>query len=104
MRKIGISVRDAAVAVEADRGPHLDPHRVVERQADALHQLGERVMRADPDAAAGEVLGDALEHHGVPADRAQQVRGEEAAERAADHQRARSHAATFRASAMLHEA
>ena len=44
-------------------------------------------MRAETGAAPGKVLGAALEHVDTPAGRAQQVRGEQSAERAADDQR-----------------
>ena len=80
---------DAAVAVEADDVLDLDAHRVVEIDAGAVQNFDELRMRAEADAAARQLLGIALEHDDVPADAAHQVRGDQPAERAADHQRAR---------------
>ena len=72
--------------VEADDGVDLDPHGFVEVDADAAQNVDELRMRADAGAAAGEVLGVALEHDGVPAGAAQEMRRQQSAERAADHQ------------------
>src|SRR2546429_621251 len=72
----------AAGAVEADDGVDLDPHGFVEVDADAMQNVDELRMRADAGAAAGQILGVALEHDDVPADVAQQMRGQQSAERA----------------------
>src|SRR5205085_3106065 len=64
--------------VDAERGPSLDP--------DPPQHAHERVMRAEPAAAACKVLAAALEHIDAPADRAQQMRCEQSAEGAADDQ------------------
>ena len=66
----------------------LIPIELVEVDADAAEDVDELRMGADAGAAAGEVLGVALEHDDVPADVAQQMRRQQPAERAADHQRA----------------
>ena len=79
-----------AAAIEADDRVDLDPHGLVEFDADAAKDVDELGMGADAGAAAGEVLGVALEHDDVPADAAQEMRRQQAAERAADHQSASS--------------
>ena len=84
--------QDLAVAVEADRPRRLDAHRLVEIDAGALEDGDELRMRAEPDAAARQFLVIALEHGGVPAGRAQQMRRDQPAERAADDEgAARTH-------------
>ena len=61
------------------------PIDLVEIDAGALENGDELRMGAEPDAAARQFLIVALEHRGVPADRAQQMRDHQPAERAADH-------------------
>ena len=69
------------------------PIDLVEIDAGALENGDELRMRAEPDAAARQFLIVALEYGGVPADRAQQMRDHQPAERAADDQSAgRCHA------------
>src|SRR5436190_20652291 len=62
-----------------------DPERVIGVNPDATHHVDQRVVRADAGAAAGEILDVALEHVDRKAGSAQEVRGEQSAERAADH-------------------
>jgi hypothetical protein len=81
---------NATAAIEADDGVDLDAHGLVEIDADAAKDVDELRVGADAGAAAGEILGVALEHDGVPAHAAQEMRGQEPAERAADHQSASS--------------
>ena len=66
----------------------LIPIDVIEVDADAAEDIHQLRTGADAGAAAGEVLGVALEHDDVPTDVAQQMRRQQPAERAADHQRA----------------
>ena len=93
-------------AIEADDGIDLDPHGVVELDADAREDVDQLRVRAHPGAAAGEVLGIALEHHRVPAGVAQELGRQEPAERAADHQgtslRHQLNDAALRAHAIVH--
>ena len=77
-----------AAAVEENERVELNPHRLVEIDPDAPQYIDELRMRAQPGAAAREVLGIALEHKGIPAGAAQEMCGEQPAERAADHQSA----------------
>jgi len=44
-----------------------------------LQHAVQRVVRAEPGAAPGQILGAALVHVGVPADRTQQMRGKQPA-------------------------
>ena len=76
--------QNLAVAVEADRPRRLDPHRLVEVDAGALEDGDELRMGAKADAAARQLLVIALEHGRVPAGRAQQMRHDQPAQRAAD--------------------
>ena len=76
-----------AVAIEENEGVELDPHGLVEIDADAAQDVDELRMRAQPGAAPGELVGVALEHHDIPAGAAQEMCREQPAERAADHQR-----------------
>ena len=69
-----------AVASEADGALQLDTHRLVERDAGAAQNGNKLRMCAEADAAAGQFLVIALEHHRVPADAAQKMRREQPAE------------------------
>jgi len=75
-----------SVVIEEHHFVDRDPHRVVERDAEPFGDVVQLRMRADAGAAAGKLLGVALEHGGVPADATQHVRGEQAADRTADDQ------------------
>src|SRR5207253_2767321 len=77
-----------AAAIEENECVELNSHRLVEIDTDAAQHIDELRMRAQPGAAAGEVLGIALEHDGVPAGAAQEMCREQPAERTADHQAA----------------
>src|SRR5581483_6987520 len=77
-----------AVAVEADGLARRQSHRLVEVDAGALEDADELRMGAEADAAARQLILVALEHHGVPAGAAQQMRRDQPAERATDDQRA----------------
>ena len=70
---------DVVARADAERGAVIDP--------EPAQNPEQRVMRAEAGAASRKVLGAALEHVDVPAGRAQHVRGEQPAERAADDQR-----------------
>ena len=76
---------DIVARADAERGAVID--------AEPAQNTKEGVVRAEAGAASRKVLGAALEHVDAPAGRAQQVRGEQSAERAADDQRVaiRSH-------------
>ena len=89
---------DFTAAIETDDLRHLDAHRLVERDAGAPQDGDQLRMRPEPDAAARQFLGIALEDDRVPANAAEQMRGEKPAERAADHQRTR-HLSAFLATA-----
>ena len=69
---------DIEMRVDAERGTVIDPK--------SAQHAKQRVMRAETGAAPGKVLRAAFEHVDLPAGRAQQVRGEQPAERAADNQ------------------
>jgi len=77
----------AAGAVAAHVSMRGDAKRRDHVEADARHHVAQGIVRAEPGAAPGEVVADALVDLHVPARCAQQVRGEQAAERAADDQR-----------------
>src|SRR3984893_5286896 len=74
--------------IKEDDAIELDAHGCVEVDPDALEDIEQLRVGAEPRTAAGEVFRVALEHADVPAFTAQQVRRKEAAERAAYHQRA----------------
>ena len=74
-----------AGAVENDKRRDAHAHRIVESDAEALHDLVQLRVRRDAGAAADEAFRVALIDDGVPAGAAQQVGGEQAADRAADH-------------------
>src|SRR5262245_8404121 len=69
----------------------MDAHRVVELDSESAHHVVELRVGADAGAATRELVGVALEHRDVPADLAEAVRGEQAADRAADDERAIGH-------------
>src|SRR5262249_36416715 len=75
-----------AAVIEENERVELDAHRLVEIDANAAEYVDELRMGAEPGAAAGEVLGIALENDRVPAGAAQEMGREQPAERAADHQ------------------
>ena len=75
-----------AIVPEAKAHGERDADRLVDGNAKPAHDLEHFDMRADADAAAGEVAGAALEHRHLPAGLAQQKAGEQAAERTADDQ------------------
>jgi hypothetical protein len=77
-----------AVAVEEHHAVDADAHGIVERDAEPLGHGMQLRMGGDAGAAAGQFLGVALEHRGVPARAAQHVGGEQAADRTADDERA----------------
>jgi hypothetical protein len=67
-------------------GVDLDPHRLVEVDPDAAKDVDELRVGADAGAATGEVVGIALEHDRIAAHAAQEMRRQQSAERATDHQ------------------
>jgi hypothetical protein len=86
----GIARRERlAAAGEQMHLVDVDAHGAVERHAEARHDVVKLRMGGDAGAAAGQLVGVLLEHHRVPAGAAQQQRGEQAADRAADHQSTR---------------
>src|SRR6516165_4357504 len=84
-RRLFLTV-DAAACVETDEAVELDPHGLVEIDADAPENIEELRMRAQPRAAPGQVLRIALEESDVPTFAAQEIGGEQSAERPPDHQ------------------
>ena len=81
-------VNDGAAAVEADARVDPDARRRIEPDADPPHD-GEKIFaRADAGAAPRQILEAALEDGDLPAGAAQQVGGQQAADRAADDERA----------------
>ena len=70
--------------IEEHHAVDRDAHRIVERNAEPFGHRMQLRMRADAGAAAGQLLGVALEHGRVPADAAQHVGSEQAADRTAD--------------------
>src|SRR5579871_798506 len=87
----GRAVDLAAVAVDADPVARLDAEALVHRDAELREHREQLGVRADTRAARRQVVADALEDLDFPAEAAQQVGGEQPAERAADHCRARFH-------------
>jgi hypothetical protein len=81
-----------AGAVEADDLGHFDAHRLVEGDAGAAQNRDKLRMCAEADAAARQFFVIAFEDDGVPADTAKKMRRDQAAQRAADHQRAAHYA------------
>ena len=74
----------ATVVIEKHHAVDRDAHRIVERNAEPLGHRMQLRMGADAGAAAGQLLGVALEHDCVPADAAQHIGGEQATDRTAD--------------------
>ncbi len=62
------------------------PIELSDGQPDPPHHSEQFLARADAGAAVAEIAGGALEHGRVPARSAQQMRREQPADRAADHQ------------------
>jgi hypothetical protein len=85
--------RDIAGAIETEARAHIDPDSGIDVQPGAAQDGEQFLARADPGAAIAEIAGGALEDGRVPADGAEQVRGDQPADRAADHQGARHHSA-----------
>ena len=75
---------DVAVMVEAYRPRRRNAHGFVEIHAGAPEDADELRVRPEPNAAARQFLLVALEHHGIPAGRTQQMRHDQPAERPAD--------------------
>ena len=81
----GAACHHASIATEADAVPdqHTEPLAGVDAQgAQALEQ---HLVRAEPGAAAREIVGGALIDMSLPADALQEGGGKEPAHRAADH-------------------
>src|SRR6185437_7662710 len=74
--------------VETDRARRRDAHRIVKIDTGALEDADQLRVRAEPDAAARQFLLVALEYHGVPARRAQQMRHDQPAKRTTDDESA----------------
>ncbi len=72
-------------AVEADAAIDADANRGVGGKPDPAHQGEQFLPCADPGAAIAQVARGAPEHGDIPAGASQQMGGEQAADRAADH-------------------
>ena len=67
-------------------------HGLIEVDADAREDFEQLRMSADAGAASGQVIGIALEYADIPARAAQEMSGEQSAQRAADdHRPSRAH-------------
>ena len=77
--------------VDEDDLVDTDAHRIVERDVEPPRHIVELRVRGDAGAAAGELFIVALEYRRVPADVAQQVCREQAADRTPDDERALCH-------------
>src|SRR5947209_3584676 len=78
---------NAAGRVEPDVARDRDTEWRAHVDPDTPEDRNQRLVRTEAGAAPGQVLGTALEYIDAPADRTQQMRGEHAADRAADDQR-----------------
>jgi hypothetical protein len=81
-------VSNPAGAVESDDRAHHNASRRVEADPDAAQDFEQFLRDPDGGAAPGQVFAGALEHRHIPADRTQQVGGEQPADRPADDERA----------------
>ena len=79
-----------AASVEANARADRNAERPVDGDAEPAHDVKQFDVRADADAATGEIAAAAFEHRNLPAGLAQQQPGKQAAERAADDQCANS--------------